>query len=138
MFWLGASLLAPVLIRPNPFLLFFPAVAVSAWYGGFGPGVLATILAALASWFFLLPATFPFTDETPLTLVRLSGLCLVALLITTLSANLRTERQRAAQARDTAEAARHRAEAEASARERVDQVLDVTLTHRAVADLLQA
>src|SRR5947207_13635693 len=40
-----------------PFIFFFPAVAVAAWYGGFGPGVLATVLGATAAdWFFIEPA----------------------------------------------------------------------------------
>lgn len=46
-------LLLPTLQRtPTP--LFFAAVILSAWYGGFGPGLLATILSALSiSYFFL-------------------------------------------------------------------------------------
>src|SRR5262252_9577789 len=35
--WLGRSV---------PYLTFYPVVALSAWYGGFGPGVLATALSA--------------------------------------------------------------------------------------------
>ncbi len=48
--------LGTVLEMNNPFLLFFGAVIVSAWYGGLGPGVLATVLAAaLSDYFFLSP-----------------------------------------------------------------------------------
>jgi K+-sensing histidine kinase KdpD len=32
----------------HPYLLFYPAIIVSGWYGGFGPGILATLLTALA------------------------------------------------------------------------------------------
>jgi PAS domain S-box-containing protein len=32
-----------------PFILFFPVVTLSAWYGGLGPGLLATALSALAA-----------------------------------------------------------------------------------------
>src|SRR5689334_16456516 len=40
----------------NPFLLFFAAVMISAWYGGFWAGLLATFFAALVSdYFFLSP-----------------------------------------------------------------------------------
>src|SRR5688572_20311429 len=49
------SLLARPLIEPNPFLLFFAAVALSAWFGGLGPGLAATGVAALLSDYFLLP-----------------------------------------------------------------------------------
>src|SRR2546429_6063310 len=32
----------------HPYLLFYPAIMLAGWLGGFGPGVLATILAALS------------------------------------------------------------------------------------------
>lgn len=38
-----------------PFLQFYPAIMVAAWYGGFGPGLLVTALSTLASMYFLLP-----------------------------------------------------------------------------------
>lgn len=44
-------------LQQYPFLTFFAAVMVSAWYGGIGPGLLATALSAFASnYFFLAPA----------------------------------------------------------------------------------
>src|SRR5690349_11920520 len=55
--WLIREALLPA-IRPGtmPFLFFFPAAALAAWYGGFGPGALATVLGAVvADWFFLEP-----------------------------------------------------------------------------------
>ena len=55
--WLAREALAPS-IGPTalPFITFFPAVAVAAWYGGLGPGLLAIALAALtADWFFVDP-----------------------------------------------------------------------------------
>ncbi|MBD6620449.1 PAS domain S-box protein [Komarekiella sp. 'clone 1'] len=46
--WLGMS--------ESPFLLFFSAVMVSAWYGGLKLGLLATLLSALlGNYFFLFP-----------------------------------------------------------------------------------
>ncbi len=41
------TLLLPGIFEPNPFLLFFAAAALSAWYGGLGPGLLASILSLL-------------------------------------------------------------------------------------------
>jgi PAS domain S-box-containing protein len=39
-----------------PFIFFFPAIAAAAWYGGFGPGLLALALATIsADWFFFEP-----------------------------------------------------------------------------------
>jgi PAS domain S-box-containing protein len=46
--WLGYSV---------PYLQFFPAIMVAAWYGGYGPGLAATALSAVVAFFwFLLPA----------------------------------------------------------------------------------
>ncbi len=39
----------------HPYLLFFPAVLIAAWFGGLGPGVLATALSALAAMSVFLP-----------------------------------------------------------------------------------
>jgi PAS domain S-box-containing protein len=41
-----------------PFALFFAAVALSAWYGGWGPGLLAIILSAPVGNYFFLPPIF--------------------------------------------------------------------------------
>jgi PAS domain S-box-containing protein len=38
-----------------PYLQFFPAILIAAWYGGLGPGTLATVLSALAATYFFLP-----------------------------------------------------------------------------------
>jgi PAS domain S-box-containing protein len=49
-----------------PYLQFFPAIMVAAWYGGLGPGILATALSALAAtYFFLPPAGRLFLIATP-------------------------------------------------------------------------
>ncbi len=46
----------PVLQDHHPFTLYFAAVALSAWYGGFGPGILAIVLSYFAAdWFFITP-----------------------------------------------------------------------------------
>jgi PAS domain S-box-containing protein len=48
--WLGVSV---------PYLHFFPAVMIAGWFGGLGPGVVATLLsAATAVYFFLEPHSF--------------------------------------------------------------------------------
>ncbi|MEA5504489.1 PAS domain S-box protein [Halotia wernerae UHCC 0503] len=48
--WLGMS--------RTPFLLFFSAVMVSAWYGGLKSGLLATFLSTLFSSYFFLPPEY--------------------------------------------------------------------------------
>ena len=41
-------LLVPDWSLSHPYLLFYLAIILAGWYGGFGPGVLATLLAAVA------------------------------------------------------------------------------------------
>jgi PAS domain S-box-containing protein len=72
------------LIKPTVFPLFFGAVLVSAWYGGLGPGLLATGLAAATIDYFFSPAPGVFTDIAALS--RLAVFVLVALLTTILTA----------------------------------------------------
>src|SRR5262245_4287867 len=39
-----------------PFIFFFPAVAIAAWWGGLGPGLVAIAFASfLANWTFVPP-----------------------------------------------------------------------------------
>jgi signal transduction histidine kinase len=64
------SLLLRVAARPlfedsGPFLFFTPAVMLSAWYGGCGPGLVATVLgAALGDYFLLGPVGSFFETAT--------------------------------------------------------------------------
>ena len=48
-------------IQP-PFLLFFAAIMLSGWYGGFGPGMAATTLCAIAGVLFFMDSLRPPTD----------------------------------------------------------------------------
>jgi PAS domain S-box-containing protein len=49
---------------PNvPFIAFFPAVMVSAWLGGMGPGLTTTLLCAAASVSLWLPPVFPLVSH---------------------------------------------------------------------------
>ncbi len=53
---LGLASLLPYRADPSHFTLFFAAVMISAWYGGLGAGLLATILSALSlDYFFIIP-----------------------------------------------------------------------------------
>lgn len=88
-------LLEPVIVQETPFLLVFAAVIVSAWYGGLGPGLLATVTAGLATdYFFLSPSALfsgaPGLEAVPFILYMLEGL-----LITGIVVGLRSARQEA-------------------------------------------
>ncbi|MFP4100494.1 PAS domain S-box protein [Coleofasciculus sp.] len=50
--------LAPLWEIESPFLLFLAAVMVSAWYGGRGAGILATVLAVLSGSYLFLSPTY--------------------------------------------------------------------------------
>ncbi len=53
---LGLALLIPWRADPSHFTLFFAAVMLSAWYGGLGTGLVATVLSALAlDYYFIAP-----------------------------------------------------------------------------------
>jgi PAS domain S-box-containing protein len=97
-------LLAPVLPEQSPFLLLAGAVVVGAWFGGLGPGVLATVLGALAADYFFLPPLNAFTEPglntLPLLLFTLQGV-----VISALTEALHTARSRAEAS--TAEARSH-------------------------------
>ena len=77
-------LLGPRIAQDVSFLLVFGVVAASAWYGGLGPGLLATAAAGLATDFFFLPPQGSFSvlslERVPLLLFFLEGMlvCLLA------------------------------------------------------------
>lgn len=66
----------------SPFLLFAPAIMISAWYGGLGPGLLVIVLGALAGDYFFLPPESSFSGLSNAS--RLSLFVLVALVISLL------------------------------------------------------
>jgi len=72
-----------VWMEPNVFFLFLVAVTVSAWYGGSGPGVLATVLSLLLAYFFL-PLFSPRASIATKDLTRLGIFTLSALLLSLL------------------------------------------------------
>jgi|GEM_PF-5480952 len=53
----GRWFLSSILGLDAPLLMFILAVVLSAWYGGGGPGYLATLLSALVGSYFFLPPT---------------------------------------------------------------------------------
>jgi K+-sensing histidine kinase KdpD len=104
------SALQPWIDRESPFLLFLAAVMVSAWHGGAGPGVFASVLAALASDYFFLAPYGSFGDWNRIQVLRLGQFLLEGTVISLLAGGLR-------HARSAAEKA---AAGERSAREEAD------------------
>jgi protein-histidine pros-kinase len=92
--------LTPPLAASTPFLLSFAAVALSSWYGGFGPGVVSVLVSAAGSLLF--PQAGIVAVATSQQVALLSGFVLVATLIVVLG----SARRRAEDARRAEESSR--------------------------------
>jgi signal transduction histidine kinase len=87
--------LVPWVEHDTPFLLFFAAVLVAGWYGGLGPGLCATSLAALGSaYFFMAPYHDVRVHDAPQR-VRLALFAAEGVFISALTAFLQSARRRA-------------------------------------------
>src|SRR6201993_3626222 len=119
---LTLSQLPAIHLQDAPVSLFLCAVILSAWFGGFGPGLLATALSALAFNYYFLSPIHSLTlkaDEIP----RLMFFTLSALFVGALSAAERNATESLIRARDDLKATvaqlRHSNEAlQAESRER--------------------
>jgi signal transduction histidine kinase len=83
---------------------------LAAWFGGLGPGLLATLLGAGSLSYFFEGPPYALTIESLTTVVDLAVFVLVAWLISSLSANLRDARAHAERAHGEADTARQVAE----------------------------
>lgn len=114
--------LTPELGLGLPYITLFPAVAFSAWLGGFGPGALSTVLNVVAAAYLWVPSTRffagspTFGDGIGLTLFVAIGLFMSGLAEARMRGLARIERQldeirqvqqREQQARSEAERANH-------------------------------
>ena len=82
------------LFEPTPFMPFYAAVMVTAWYGGLAPAVIATLLSALTVQGFFV---WPFGELKPAdmpTALRLGGFVTVCVFISILTEELRRSRFR--------------------------------------------
>jgi PAS domain S-box-containing protein len=81
----------------TPFVLILPAITAVAWYGGLGPGLLATALGTLeASYFFFEPRfSFRVSDPTEMFALAIFGFlgCTISLLCERLMQSERARRQ---------------------------------------------
>jgi signal transduction histidine kinase len=77
------------------FILFWPAVLLTAWYGGRGPALLATGLAVLIVDFFLIPPVGFVLPHTPADWMSVASFALLAGTMGALTAAFRSTRDRA-------------------------------------------
>jgi PAS domain S-box-containing protein len=85
-----------------PFLLLVPAVVAVAWYGGLGPGVLATALGTLVAAYFFLEPRLAFRIDDPSDVLSLALFGSVGLLISLFSERLRQHERLRRQAEERA------------------------------------
>lgn len=94
----GIALVLTFLLQPfldrSIFLIFFAAIAVSTWYGGIKPGLLATVLSALLVKYFFINPQFSFSVESPDSIIKLGLFTLVTMFISWLNSELRTSKQK--------------------------------------------
>lgn len=80
------------LFGATPFLLYFAVVIISAWYGGLGPGALATCIGAAAALYFFFTPIYSFSIEDLRTAFQVALFIAIGLLTSYLSdARLRAE-----------------------------------------------
>ena len=123
----GAALLFRYLFRDSlglkvPYLLFYPAILVAAWYGGAWPGVLTTALSTLAAMYLLSPEGLAVGD--PADLLALGVFVVTGLAISFLNHRLRRAQQ----------ALRSAATLATSRAERLDAILNMTVDGVIVID----
>jgi signal transduction histidine kinase len=88
-------LIEPLLPQQAPFLLLAGAVMVAAWFGGLGPGLVATALGALSADYFYLAPVGSFTGLVGGAFWLQVLFVLQGVLITSLAQALHLARQRA-------------------------------------------
>jgi signal transduction histidine kinase len=116
--------LDPLVGNQIPYLTFFAAVIVAAWYGGLGPALVAMILGAPAvSWFFIQPR-YQWASAAPnITAARTVGFLVVGLIVALFSEAMHRARRRAETAARDAEAKQREAEREAVERRKAEEAL---------------
>jgi len=77
-----------------PFLLFVPAIVLSAWAGGFGPGMATTVISALLANYFWLPPFYSFRLATGRELIALVIFTAIGAMICALSETMYRGRRR--------------------------------------------
>jgi PAS domain S-box-containing protein len=87
--------LTPLLGPGVPFILYYPTVLVCAWFGGLGPGLLATSLGALISGYVLIPPEYSFKLLDSRSVAQLAIFAAAGGLISLLAESLHRARTRA-------------------------------------------
>jgi PAS domain S-box-containing protein len=85
----------PILGEKVPFILFYPTVVLAAWFGGLGPGLLATVLSGFIAWYVFMPPTYSLALSDPSGLAQLIIFLLASTMISFLAESLHRMKGRA-------------------------------------------
>src|SRR5262245_10478572 len=95
----AAALAASVLLKPfiqrTPAVILVPAILLSAWFGGIGPGILSAVFSALGVGLFLFPPSPLLLSDPVASVFDLVAFALIVLLMSTTAARTRSAHARA-------------------------------------------
>jgi signal transduction histidine kinase len=125
-------LLQDLLGHAVPFTLFYPAIMVSAWYGGLGPGLFSTVLCVPTAELMFLPPPCNLFRISASEAFHLSLFALAGVMISVLSESLHRARRRAEAAQSNLSASMERERASRLAAEAANCAKDeflATVSH---------
>ena len=85
----------PILGEKVPFILFYPTVVLAAWFGGLGPGLLATVLSGFIAWYVFMPPTYSLALSDPSGSAQLIIFLLASTMISFLAESMHSMKRRA-------------------------------------------
>ncbi|HYE73975.1 MAG TPA: PAS domain S-box protein, partial [Blastocatellia bacterium] len=87
-------LLNPILSTGVPFILYYPAIVLCAWFGGLWAGLLATALSGIIAWYLFLEPRFSFADHSSAELAQLLTFLIAGTLISLLAESLHRSKRK--------------------------------------------
>ena len=108
---------SPAWSQQHPYLLFYPAIIAAGWYGGFGPGMVATVLAALSISYLWLPPLYTLriaSEQDSVGWLLFVAVGFAVSLLNEARVRAKSRATQHARALEQEAALRHKAEAEAS------------------------
>jgi signal transduction histidine kinase/CheY-like chemotaxis protein len=133
---------ANAILWPNfgiryPLIAFYPAITISAWFGGLWPGVICTILSSIVAAFVWLDPRFSLRITPGADAIALLVFVGVGGVISVLCESLRTRASRERAARDRAERAEALLATELADTQRLYKLSEMLLAAGEVADILK-
>ena len=98
-------------IQPYAWLLLYPAIFFSAWWGGLWAGLAATGFSAVAAWWLFIPVRYSLVLEQPVTALSIGIFAAMGALFSLVHQRLRNAGQKLTNALAAANAARDQLEA---------------------------